>query len=92
MADVASLLGAAGGLMGVAGLVKAVTIDRHTANRSEIELLEERSRGYRRELDEVRDRLDDCRRREVDHSVLIAQMRGELEILKRRTFPQEGAS
>jgi hypothetical protein len=73
-------------MAGLGGLVKAVTVDRHTANRSEIELLEERSRGYRRELDEVRDRLNECRQREIQQSVELATMRGEIDILKRKAF------
>lgn len=87
MADgnlIASTLGAAGGLAGLGGLIKAITVDRHSATRSEIEILEARTAGYRRELDEVRARLDECRRREIDQGVELVHMRRQIEDLNRR--------
>lgn len=93
MADstqVASLLGAAGGLSGLGALVKAVTVDRKNANQSQVDVLEARSQGYRRELDEVRGRLDEyrerlneCRQREREQDVEMGRMRYQIEELQK---------
>ena len=87
MADgnqIAAILGGIGAIGGIGGLVKAVTVDRHSVSRSQIEVLEERNKGYRRELDEVRERLNECRRREIEQGERMARMQGEIEVLKLR--------